>query len=256
MKIIKFGGSVITSKNDPLSLNSNVIIELAEEIRRYYLEFKDRVKLVIVHGGGSYGHPLVIECLKRFSTLTLECFAKVSYFMNLLNMYVLEALLSNEVPVVGIPPKAICKVSETLECDLTTVNQLMEAGLIPVLYGDVVLYNNGFKVLSGDDIVWMIAKEFNANAVIFLTDVDGVYDRNPKSFKDATLLTHVSLDEVLNRVEFWGVKDVTGGMLEKLRKAKELNVRGLRVYVVNGYKRGNLYNALRESNVLGSVIWV
>ncbi len=209
-----------------------------------------------MHGGGSYGHSLVAECLKHFGKLTLECFTRVSFYMNLLNTYVLEALLSSKVPAVGVSPKIICKESEVVECDLTTVSQLLKVGLIPVLYGDVIINDNGFKVLSGDDIVWILAKKLNADAVIFLTDVDGIYDRNPKFFKNASLLTHTSLDEVLNRVEFWRVEDVTGGMLGKLRKAKEFGVKGLKIYVVNGLKQGNLYNALRENNVLGSVIWV
>ena len=50
--ILKIGGSVITDKNGELAARTEVINRLAEEIQKAGLK-----NLIIVHGGGSFGHP-------------------------------------------------------------------------------------------------------------------------------------------------------------------------------------------------------
>ncbi|HVP26194.1 MAG TPA: hypothetical protein VMT26_00810, partial [Candidatus Bathyarchaeia archaeon] len=51
--ILKIGGSVITDKGEELKARTNVIDRLASEIQR-----ANTNNLVIVHGGGSFGHPI------------------------------------------------------------------------------------------------------------------------------------------------------------------------------------------------------
>jgi isopentenyl phosphate kinase len=55
--IIKLGGSVITDKAKPKgSFRKNVVLRIAGEIKR--AQNKKKFKLIIVHGAGSYGHPI------------------------------------------------------------------------------------------------------------------------------------------------------------------------------------------------------
>jgi isopentenyl phosphate kinase len=136
------------------------------------------------------------------------------------------------------------------------VRRLMNSGVVPVLYGDVVLSGKEPKVLSGDDIVWYLTKSLSLRKVIFVTDVDGVYDKDPKLYKDARVLSNMRLSDALKEASFWEVPDVTGGMFSKLRKSLLLDVRDVTIYVVNGFIPNNLLNALKGKNVVGSVLWV
>ena len=94
--ILKLGGSVITVKDKPLTPNMDAIGRLAEEIAE-----ADVSPLIIVHGGGSYGHPLaakykIAEGFKsRSQTLG---FSKTHNAMVSLNMLVVESLLNEGVP--------------------------------------------------------------------------------------------------------------------------------------------------------------
>ncbi|MEM4823971.1 MAG: isopentenyl phosphate kinase, partial [Zestosphaera sp.] len=140
--------------------------------------------------------------------------------------------------------------------DFSVVERFISSGMVPVLYGDVIISGSELKVLSGDDIVWYLTNSLGLRKVIFVTDVNGVYDKDPKLCEDARVLSNMHVSDVLREASFWEVSDVTGGMLNKLKKPLSLGIRGVTVYVVNGLIPGNLLNALEEKNVVGSVLWV
>lgn len=253
--VVKLGGSVITRKNEPFSTRSDLISRLAEEISIFLREDKRR-EIVLVHGGGSFGHSLVRECLEKIGYISTQCYARVAFYMDFLNHLIVEALLASEVPAVRVPPRSICWGTGPGECDFSVVGRFMSSGVVPVLYGDVILLGNESRVLSGDDMVWYLAKSLGLKKAIFVTDVDGVYDKDPKLHRDARVLSNMHVSEVLREASFWEVSDVTGGMLNKLKKSLLLGIKDVKVYVINGFIPGNLLNALEEKNVVGSILWV
>lgn len=66
--ILKLGGSILCDKNVPYSINwenlENIAIEIKEAIE-YYSSKNEDFKLIIVHGGGSFGHPVAKKYLKN-----------------------------------------------------------------------------------------------------------------------------------------------------------------------------------------------
>lgn len=253
--VIKLGGSVITRKDEPFSVRLDAVVRLADEISAFKNSHQN-CGLALVHGGGSFGHPIVEECIKAEGYIDQACFSRTSFYMDLLGHAVTEALLSSRLPVVRIPPRSICEGVRHEDCNLGVVCRMVDSGLIPLLYGDVVSSREGFKVISGDDIVWYLTKFLGVKKVVFVTDVNGVYDKNPKEFSDARVLSEMHVSEALRIAEFWSVRDVTGGMLSKLRKALMLGLKGVEVYVINGLIPNNLLNALEGKKVVGSVLWI
>lgn len=253
--VVKLGGSVITRKNEPFSARSDTISRLAEEIS-VFLREDERREIILIHGGGSFGHSLVRECLEKIGRIDTQCYARVAFYMDLLNHLIIEALLASEVPVVKIPPRSICWGTGLEECNFSVIGRFTSSGMVPVLYGDVILSGGESRVLSGDDILWYLTKSLGLKRVVFVTDVDGIYDKDPKLHGDARVLSGMHVSDVLREASFWEVYDVTGGMLNKLKKPLLLGIKGVKVYVINGFIPGNLLNALEEKNVVGSVLWV
>ena len=258
--LVKLGGSVITDKEYPLSVNAPVLLQLAEQLYMYLL--KRRTGIVLVHGGGSFGHPLVKECYSRDGLITHECYVRVSYYMRLLNIYVMEALISQGIKAVSIPPGSICLHDgvngDYVKCEMGIVKSLVKNGLVPVLFGDVIpSLGNCYKVLSGDAIIFMLAELLEAHRIIFLTDVDGLYDKDPKVYRDAKLIKELRGDDVRRLVRKRPVSkhDVTGGMLGKLAEMGKHRLSDVCIYIINGKVKGNLYNALLGRNFRGTVIW-
>lgn len=256
--ILKLGGSVITIKNESFTLNKRAITRLAKEIKR-----ADVNSLVIVHGGGSFGHPVakqykIDEGYKDSSQII--GFAKTHQAMTTLNKHVIDSLINQNIPAVEIQPASIIitKSGRTHIMEERPLTKLLELGFTPVLYGDAVPDSNiGFAILSGDQLVSQLAIRLNADRIIIGVDVDGLYTADPKTNPSAQLIQHITLQQLKklqNKIEKTNVTDVTGGMLGKILELIPALEHGVNVRIVNALKPDNVYRALEGEEVVGTFI--
>src|SRR3972149_4178768 len=108
LTILKIGGSVITDKNGELAARTEAINRLAEEIQKANLE-----NLVIVHGGGSFGHPTaqkygIKEGLREDAQKV--GFAETHHVMTVLNGLVMDALVWHNIPAISVAPSCMVKI--------------------------------------------------------------------------------------------------------------------------------------------------
>ncbi|MCD6428919.1 MAG: hypothetical protein J7L12_04835 [Desulfurococcales archaeon] len=257
VKVVKLGGSVITRKDKPFTVNVPVLCSLAQQIGRYLRE-NPQVALVLVHGGGSFGHTLVRECLSTYGDITQECFVRVAHYMMMLNSVVLEVLLANNVKAVSIPTRSICYVSSSEAiCNVEQIRRYLDSGICPVVFGDVVIDVRSMRyvVVSGDRLAHIIAQKLGAKEVVFVTDVEGVFTSDPKKDRSARLIRELKASEVCSKVEFKEVTDVTGGMGAKVSELIRHCAEGTKILVVGGFIKDNLYNALSMKDFIGTTIW-
>jgi len=256
--ILKIGGSVITDKNGELAARTEVINRLAEETQKANLK-----NLIIVHGGGSFGHPTaqkygIKEGLKADAQKV--GFAETHHVMTVLNGLVMDALVWHNIPAFSVAPSC-CVVTENGRIkfvDDAVLKMLLKMGFVPVLYGDAVLDEKlGFTVLSGDQIVSYLARKFGAAKIVMGVDTDGLYDADPKVEKNAKLYGHLTLSElekVKSKLGGSTAADVTGGMLGKMVELVPAVEQGIPVAMVNAAKSNRVYKALMGEAVEGTVI--
>ena len=256
--ILKIGGSVITDKNEELSARTEVINRLVEEVQKAGIR-----NLIIVHGGGSFGHPTaqkydIKEGLK--DDVQKVGFAETHHVMTVLNGLVMDALVWHNIPAFSMAPSC-CVITENGRiklCEDKVLNTLLKMGFVPVLYGDAVLDEKlGFTVLSGDQIVSYLARKLGASKVVIGVDTDGLYDKDPKITKNASLYTRMTLSELTKVKSKLGgstAADVTGGMLGKISELISVVESGIPVVMVNAVKPNRIYKALLGERVEGTVI--
>ncbi|MDH5684960.1 MAG: isopentenyl phosphate kinase [Hadesarchaea archaeon] len=254
--IVKLGGSVITDKRRQFTVKRTVLRRLARELTAA------KGSLVLVHGGGSFGHPVAskYKIAEGYGNpRQLIGFALTHRAMEKLNAYVVDALQQAGVPAVAMQPSA-CAVVENgriKSMELTPLRKLLKLGLVPVLYGDAVPdLGKGMSILSGDQLVAQLACELGAKRVILGVDVDGVYTVNPKTNKNAKLVQEISLSNwssVKKRLSSGvGGRDVTGGMAKKVRELLALAERGVEAEIVNAAKPNILRRAILGEVGLGT----
>ena len=256
--ILKIGGSVITDKNGELAARTEVINRLAEETQKAGVK-----NLIIVHGGGSFGHPTaqkygIKEGLREEAQKV--GFAETHHVMTVLNGLVMDALVWHRVPAVSVTPSS-CVVTENGRIKTfedAALKTLLNMGFVPVLYGDATLDEKmGFTVLSGDQIVAYLARKFGAGKIVIGVDVDGLYDADPKVAKKAKLYAHLTLSELEKAKSKLGgstAADVTGGMVGKIAELVPAVAQGIPVAIVNAAKPNRVYKALMGEAVEGTVI--
>jgi isopentenyl phosphate kinase len=258
LAILKIGGSVITDKNVELAARTEVINRLAEETQKAGVK-----NLIIVHGGGSFGHPTAQKygIKEGFREEAQKVgFAETHHVMTVLNGLVMDALVWHSVPAFSVAPSC-CLITENGRIktfDDTVLKTLLNMGFVPVLYGDAVIDEKlGFTVLSGDQIVAYLARKFGASKIMIGVDTDGLYDADPKVAKNARLYKHLTLSEleqVKSKLGGSTAADVTGGMLGKMAELVPAVAQGIPVAIVNAAKPNRVYKALMGDAVEGTVI--
>jgi isopentenyl phosphate kinase len=256
--IVKLGGSVITDKTVELTPKTEDINRLAEEIKR-----ADMDNLIVVHGGGSFGHPAaqkygIKEGLKEESQKA--GFSETHHIMTVLNGLVMDAFVLHEMPALSIAPSS-CIITENGRIKFfedTIVRKCMQMGFVPVLYGDAVFDEKlGFTILSGDQLAAYLATILKASKIVMGVDTDGIYEADPKVDKAAKPYLRLNLDEV-KRVQAklgkaQGV-DVTGGMAGKIAELIPAIEQGVRVQIVNGTRGNRVFRALVGERIEGTII--
>ena len=256
--VLKLGGSVVTKKEKLFTPNKRAISRLIKEIK-----FASVESLLLIHGGGSFGHPVAkkYRINEGFNDPSqIMGFSKTHHAMLSLNKLILDTLIQQEIPAMTIQPSSlvITDNGRMQQMNITIVSKLLELEILPILYGDVVLDSVlGFSILSGDQLVSSLAMKLGADRIILGIDVDGLYTLDPKIDPSAQLIHHITLRELKNLQHTIGdakVPDVTGGMLGKIRELIPAVEHGIKAIIVNAAKPNNIYRALKDEKVIGTII--
>jgi isopentenyl phosphate kinase len=241
--LIKIGGSSITNKSVKETLDPEALSWFVTSLANC----KDSA-FIVVHGAGSFGHHTAKEYGlsgktqppysngeehydKDTQRQLMLGLGRTRLSVQRLNQAVISAFLDQGLPAVSISP---CFGVPGLEAHggherarqklRDVVERTVRAGLLPVLHGDAGLYGDfGAGILSGDTIVEILGLAPWVTHVVFITDVDGVYDKDPNTHRDAVLLrtltvhrshrNEVSLvGEVIAATGSTHEHDVTGGL--------------------------------------------
>ena len=242
MIAVKIGGSVITRKDTYRHFLPDVCRDIVKSLSPF------RNELIMAHGGGSFGHILAKEANLPdvLNERTKRYFSRIHNDVLLLNSKIIDIMAEEGFNPVSIPT-ALFFGKKTL--NVSTYRRFLESGFNPVGMGDIVLSGKTVKIISADDIMLKLSKEFNPRLVIFFTDVDGIYSDDPKKNPQARLLPTID-----SNVNFKAVQnDVTGGMKHKYEIIRKISQHADRIAVING-KYPERLKDLGTERFIGTVI--
>ena len=219
--VLKLGGSVITDKHEHETVDEAALTTAADTIAGFLNTSPDSPQamsdgqLVVVHGGGSFGHPAAAKHGVSTSEGTRDSTALVDIHraMGRLLDKVVSALHGAGVPALPVRPLSAVRQTDTgLVCPAQPVEAMLAEGFVPVLHGDVVVdEGSGGTVASGDDLVVAVATALDADRVGVCSTVPGVLD-------DGDVIPEIrSYESVAGVLGDSTAPDVTGGMAGKVR---------------------------------------
>lgn len=132
----------------------------------------------------------------------------------------------------------------------STFSALLEMGVIPVVnendsVSSAEIETGHHKVLGDNDTLSAIVAELcQADLLVLLSDIDGLYDADPKTHPDAKLLHQVRelTPEILRMAGGAGTWRGTGGMATKLSAARIAMAAGCDMVITNGARMTDLYS--------------
>lgn len=206
-----------------------------------------KTAFVVVHGAGSFGHHtakeygmkgrveppprlLASEDDHRNETTRrrdMQGLAETRLSVQKLDQMVVSSFVQHGMnavalsPCFAVPGMQAHGGDEDVRASLQSLIQTtLQAGLVPVLHGDACLYGpSAGGILSGDVLMEMIGVAPWVSEAVFLTDVDGVFTKDPRSDPNAKLLRSIAVDdkgdvltEELEASASAHSHDVTGGL--------------------------------------------
>ena len=134
-----------------------------------------------------------------------------------------------------------------------TFENLFNLDYIPVVNENDTIATTEIKYGDNDRLASRVAQITNADTLILLSDVDGLYTKNPKIYKDAKLIKKiVDLNKDIQNVNIKGItKFGSGGMNTKIEAAKICNLAGCNMIIANG-----LYNnPINQIEIKNNCTW-
>jgi isopentenyl phosphate kinase len=258
--LLKLGGSLITDKSRPETPRREALARLAGEIARAAAE--QPFRLLVGHGSGSFGH----VAAQRFDLASgirspdqLPGIALTQQRAAALHRLVVEALTEAGALPFSIAPSS-CLVAaggQPLAFADEPLLLALARGLLPVLYGDVVMDREwGASICSTERLFELIVRRlldrgWTVRRILWLGETDGLYDAA------GNRVPRISAADFAAAVQAIGAPagpDVTGGMRHRVETALALARLGVPSLLANGLTVGLLERALRGEEVEGTLV--
>ncbi|MBI5933338.1 MAG: isopentenyl phosphate kinase family protein [Chloroflexi bacterium] len=271
LTLLKLGGSLITDKDTPYTPRLDKLKELADEIASFWTSGRP---LILGHGSGSFGHaaakeygtrdgiptPAPLGASRHFPQMRSiwgkteggrywKGFAEVWFQASQLNRFVMEALRAAGLPAIALAPVSAVTAHEirVARWDLTPLRSALAAGLLPVIYGDVIFdEKRGGTILSTEDLFAHLTRELRPGRILLAGLEEGVWEDFPARTRLVSEIGFPSYEAMRAGIGASSSVDVTGGMAAKVGQMFELiqEVPGLTASIFSAEEAGNLSRAL------------
>lgn len=250
--VIKIGTSSLTHQNGSLHYAK------MEYLARVLSDLKNEGKEVVLVSSGAIGvgserlgckeRPKQVE-MKQAAAAVGQAILMQIYekFFGEYNQIIAQILLTKDVL-----EDSIKKFNAQ-----NTFNTLLGMGVIPIVNeNDTVATEELEASIFGDNdtLSAMVAVLIEADLLVLLSDIDGLYTKDPKNCSDAVLIDTVKsiTDEIEGLAGGVGSNFGTGGMVTKISAARIANNNGVDMVIANGEDLTNIHKIL-EGEVVGTL---
>lgn len=244
--IIKIGSSSITTSD--LSINKNLI----DFLMKSFLDFKKMGIGVALVSSGAIALGMYELGLKRKPkemSLKQACAsvgqAKLmeyyNFFAEKYNLKCGQILVNHDD---FEDRKRMLYLSNTLDA-------MFKNDIIPILNENDALAVEEIKVGDNDTLAALVAPMIDADLLILFSDIDGLYDKNPKIYNDAKMIEEVSsINDDIKKMCGTNTSNVgTGGMITKINAAKIVTTAGCNMIICNSNKIERLIDIINGENI-------
>lgn len=127
-----------------------------------------------------------------------------------------------------------------------TLQRLLDFGAIPVINENDTVATEEIQIGDNDTLSAIVATLAKADLLVLLSDIEGLFEANPKDHPDAKLIPHVPVitEEIMALAGGAGSAFGTGGMQTKLRAGRIANEADIPMIIMDGRKPELLYDVV------------
>ena len=246
--VVKIGTSSLTSEDG--SFNRR----LTEDLSRQVAELRKFGKTVIIVSSGAIG--IGVEELKmpsRPREIPLRQ-AAAAVGQNILMQEWMAAFGKYDIKVAQILLTYEAFSNRMTYLNLrNSISALLEAGVVPVINENDPICVHEIEATFGDNdkLSAMVASKVEAELLILLSDIDGLYNKNPKKNEDAQLIS--TIEKITPEIESYGGSPTSmkgvGGMRTKIEAAKITSIAGCHMVIANSAVQDVIIKVINGDNI-------
>lgn len=237
--VIKIGSSTITSEDG--TIDKEFIDNLAYQVKNLMDQNK---RVVLVSSGARIAGVSTIGKWSRKEDINYKQALCAIGQVELMDSY--RRIFNNY----GIHIAQILLTKEDFESEARTLNirntlfTLLDEGVLPIINENDTVCVEEIKIGDNDVLAAKATALWGGDLLILLSDIEGIYDKNPGSNMDAKLIEKVINPEELERYISIGEKSSfgTGGIATKIEAAKIVNKYGTSLIVAKGKEKDLILN--------------
>jgi glutamate 5-kinase len=242
--IIKIGSSLLVDKNK--KIRKKWLSSFAKDVQN----LKSKNKKVIIVSSGA----IALGCIKmNYNKKNLKL--DKSQAIASIGQIELMNLFSNIFSKYNLDISQILLTLEDTEERRRSLNakrtfqNLFDLNFIPIVNENDTIATTEIKYGDNDRLASRVAQITNADTLVLLSDVDGLYTKNPKLFEDAKLIKKIeNLNEDLKNIKFKGINEFgSGGMSTKIEAAKICQLSGCDMIIANGLYPGPISRIIKQN---------
>lgn len=239
--VVKVGSSTLTHNNGKLNLKK------IDEIARVLSDLRNRgIDVVLVSSGAVAAGISKLGLVEKPKTIKQK--QAVASVGQLELMHIYDKSFGEYAQNIAqmLLTKSITQDKTLRTNTLNTVETLFEYNVIPIINENDTIATDEIVYGDNDTLSAVTASLINAELLIILSDIDGLYDDNPSINSNAKIISMVK--EVTDEIEAMAgdttSKVGTGGMITKLQAAKIANQAGCSMIIANGKQPEVIYDIL------------
>lgn len=244
--VVKVGTSSLTYSNGKLNL------ERIERLARVLSDLRNQDKKIILVSSGAIGVGVERLGLKRREVSLPQKQASASVGQAIL-MKIYQKFFEEYNTTVSqiLLTKDVMDNQERKENAQNTLNTLLDMGVIPIVNENDTISTFEIEFGDNDTLSATVAALVEADALILLTDIDGLFTADPKKDKKAKIISVVEeINEKIDSVaDGAGSKLGTGGMITKISAAKICYKFGIDTVIANGENPKIIYDIIDGKEV-------
>ncbi len=136
-----------------------------------------------------------------------------------------------------------------------TLNTLLELGVLPIVNENDTVTTDEIKLGDNDTLAALVVSLIDADVLVLLTDQDGLFDKDPRTNKDANLLDKANANDPAIRALAGpsGSQLGSGGMVTKIQAAERAAKNGATTIIASG-NEPDVLQRLKQGEHLGTML--
>jgi glutamate 5-kinase len=227
---VKIGSNVLASTKGMLNLDR--IAHLVDQIAELHASGK---KVILVSSGAVASGRSMVKLSRKLDTVSQRQVLSAVGQVKLLNIYS-ELFDKHQLKIAQVlVTKEDFRTREHYLNMKNCLSALLDNGILPIINENDAVSVTALMFTDNDELSGLIASMMNADALFILTNVDGIYDGDPKLPESKVIRTIESDKTDLSEYISTTKSDFgRGGMLTKCRIAQKTAASGISVHIANG----------------------